>query len=444
MRSNQVLGFAAVLAFAATAPFGGGASARSLQSIYSFCQPQNCIDGKMPMGGVILDSSDNIYGTTSIGGAHNHGVIFELVANGDKTAWSYSLLYSFCGKSSCTDGDSPQGSLIQDVNGTLYGVTSGGGKNAHGTIFTLAPNKQHTSWKFKSLFSFCPNGSCSTTGGGPTVKLTYAGEASGVPYDGTSPLYGTTEGGGAHGSGVAYSLAPGKKNKWKQTVIHDFCSLDNCGDGDLPTGELSFDANGSLYGVTFFSGGQNAGNVYRLAPKHKNWVFTDLFDFQGTSPSPTGLSATGGMIFDSAGNLYGTTSNGGPEFNGVLYKLTPDGKQYTQTILYNFCSLSNCADGGDPYFSTLVMDSTGVLFGTGRSGGNSDFFSQPAGVIYSFDPSVSQEKVIYKFCGDTGCKDGAHPSNVVMDAAGNLFGTTLQGGRFGGSEGAGTVFMLKN
>ena len=438
----------ALTALTATGPFADGASARTIQTIYSFCQPQNCIDGKMPEGGLLIDASENLFGTTAVGGAHDHGVIFELVANGDKTDWAYSLLHSFCGQSNCTDGSSPQGSLIRDVNGALYGVTSGGGKNGHGIIFALTPNNHQTAWKFSVLFSFCPNDNCSTTGDAPDTKLTYAGEASGVPYDGTSPLYGTTEAGGAHGGGVAYSLTPGKKNRWKEQVMHNFCSNSGgtgCLDGDVPAGELVVDAAGSLYGVTFFNGGQNGGNVYRLTKKSKDWSFADIFDFQGTSPSPTGLGATGGLIFDSAGNIYGNTSNGGSGFDGVIYQLTPGGgKQYTQTVLYNFCSQSGCTDGGQPYQSTLVVNATGVLSGTGHAGGNSDFFGQPAGVIYQFDPSISQEKVIYKFCSDTNCKDGSHPNNVVMDADGNLFGTTLQGGHFGGSEGAGTIFVLRN
>ena len=184
MRDNLGLGFAAVLAltaFGATGPFRSNASARAIQTIYSFCQPQNCVDGKMPEGGLVMDTSENLFGTTAAGGAHDHGVIFELVANGDKTDWSYGLLYSFCSKSNCTDGESPQGSLIQDVTGTLYGVTSGGGKNAHGTVFTLTPNKHQTAWKYNVLFSFCPSGDCRTTGDAPDTKLNYAGEASGVP-----------------------------------------------------------------------------------------------------------------------------------------------------------------------------------------------------------------------------------------------------------------------
>jgi len=183
MRGNLYLGVAALVtltAFGAAGPLGGSASARAIQSIYSFCQPQNCIDGKMPMGGIVIDASENLYGTTAVGGAHDHGVIFELVANEDKSDWSYSLLYSFCGQSSCTDGDGPQGSLIQDVNGALYGVTSGGGNDGHGTIFALTPNASRTKWKYKTLFSFCPNKNCSRTGDAPDTKLSYIGEAGGV------------------------------------------------------------------------------------------------------------------------------------------------------------------------------------------------------------------------------------------------------------------------
>jgi uncharacterized repeat protein (TIGR03803 family) len=437
---------AALCAAASAAAPWSGTEAYTLKTIYSFCQPQNCVDGSWPQGGLLMDSAQNLYGTTTAGGASNQGVIFELVASADKKSWSYARLYSFCAKANCSDGAAPQSSLIQDTNGDLYGVATQGGSKGQGMVFELVPNKPHTAWKLLTLYNFCLKASCAD-GSQATTKLTYAGESSGLAYDGTSPLYGVTGTGGKTNSGIAYVLTR-VKNHYHQKVLYNFCAQvdSSCGDSQNPR-EPYLDASGDLFGVTCCGGPpEQGGSAWELHPAaHGKFKEQTIFAFNGDSPSPTGLRPQSGLMQDASGLLYGVTSNGGSNggsvYRGVLYSLKLNGKSpATQTVLYDFCSIDQCPDGQTPH-STPVMDSTGRLFGTTFQGGNlNDQGHFGAGVIYSFKGTYS---VIYAFCPQSGCVDGSYPSNVIMDPAGNLFGTTQSGGKFGGIGGQGTVFELK-
>jgi uncharacterized repeat protein (TIGR03803 family) len=138
---------------------------------------------------------------------------------------------------------------------------------------------------------------------------------------------------------------------------------------------------------------------------------------------------------DGAGNLYGTTSAGGGTFGGVVFKLAPDG---TETVLYSFCSQSGCADGSDPE-AGLIMDGAGNLYGTTYSGGSAGFAGR--GVVFRLAPDGT-ETVLYSFCSQSNCADGSYPeAGLIMDGAGNLYGTTVSGGSTSGA-GPGVVFMV--
>ena len=277
--------------------------------LYDFCGVPNCTNGAEPEGPLLRDAAGNIFGTVMDGaGSAGGGGVYELTPSGD--TWTEQVIYALCTASACPYGSAPVSGVIMDTASDLYGTTTYQGINDGGTVFELIPNKSKTKWKAKLLFAFCSDGTCAD--GYIPNALTYAGQASGALYDGTSPLYGTTIEGGANDGGVAFMLvppAPGKK-KWKEKTIHDFCSpntTDNCTD-------------------------------------------------DGATPQA-------GMIIDGAGNLYGTTKAAGLHRAGAIFEIKPKRNSWTEKVLYNFCSQPGCADGGGST-SPLLMDAQGNLLGS--------------------------------------------------------------------------------
>ena len=274
------------------------------------------------------------------------------------------------------------------------------------------------------LYSFCAQGGGNCTDG----AIPYAG----VVLDQKGNLYGTTAYGGAHnngtsydaGCGVAFKLTP----KGKETVLHTFCSRSGCTDGANPYAGVVLDQKGNLYGTTYNGGNlQNGGVAFKLTPKGKETV---LHTFCSQSDCTDGANPSG-IVFDQKGNLYGTTSGGGAYGGGVVFRLTPEGKE---TVLYNFCARTNCVDGGNPT-AGLVIDQRGNLYGTTSLGGayGSGYCSDVqygCGVVFKLTPEGT-ETVLHSFCAQGGenCTDGAGPyAGVVLDQKGNLYGTTEGGG----------------
>ena len=268
------------------------------------------------------------------------------------------------------------------------------------------------------------------------ASLTYAGAASGVPYDGTSPLYGVAEFGGANAGGVAFSLKPAQKGPWTEHVLYEFCSQANCADGVDPAQELLFDAGGNLYGVANGGIANDTGVVFKLSPSQvgKRWTQTVLHAFCSLANCMDGKAPSGGVIMDGAGSLFGVTLFGGNMNQwcrgglgcGVLYKIAPDG---TQTVLYSFCANGQCPDGDMPS-GKLTMDAAGNIVGTTFSGGE-----HQDGIAYRFDGSLH---VVHSFCLKSGCPDGIEPFDGVNPAEdGSYFGTAG-----GGAHGLGIVFNL--
>jgi uncharacterized repeat protein (TIGR03803 family) len=246
-------------------------------------------DGANPSGALIADKKGNLYGMTTAGGAHSDGTVFKLTPSGSET-----VLYSFAGGS---DGIDPVGSLIADKNGNFFGATGFGGPNGEGTVFKLATNGTES-----VLYAFT---------GGADGGQPYAG----VVADKAGNLYGTTYYGGIGGfSGVVYKVAP----NGTETVLHAFCSLENCDDGYLPEAGLIIDKKGNLYGTTSQGGGFNPGGdgtVFKVSPSGKETVL-HAFDFQagdGVFPNTALLLANG--------YFYGATTNGGADSVGTVYKL---------------------------------------------------------------------------------------------------------------------------
>jgi uncharacterized repeat protein (TIGR03803 family) len=275
------------------------------------------------------------------------GAVFKLSppANALSTTlgnWTETVLYTFSG----SDGQSPNGPLVYDQAGNLYGTTAYGGAYGGGTVFELTPSLG--SWTESVLYS----------------QLRRVLESSrGVIFDKNGDLYGTTFGGGAYGDGTVFQLTP-SENGWTKTILHSFHSAS---DGAGPWSNLVFDRAGNLYGTAYEGGRNGAGTIFELTPSGGDWAFTVIHDFDyGFYPSS--------LTIDAAGNLYGTAV-------AVLYKLAPSGGSWTFTLLHSF---TGDGDGGQPTGS-LQFDSQGNLWGTTGDGGIGSCFSGGGcGVIYKY------------------------------------------------------------
>ena len=358
--------------------------------LYSFCTQTNCADGSNPFAGVISDAKGNLYGTTSGGGVYGHGVVFKVNPVGKET-----VLYSFTGGA---DGADPYAGVISDGKGNLYGTTFLGGPSGAGVVFTVSPEGKET-----VIYSFCRQANCADGKQPP----------SGVISDGNGNLYGTTWGGGASNEGVVFKVSP----KGEETVLYSFTGG---ADGANPYAGVISDGQGNLYGTTFLGGPSGAGVVFTVSPEGKETV---VCSFTGGAD---GANPYAGVISDAKGNLYGTTSGGGASSSGVVFEVSPKGEE---TVLYSFCTQTNCADGAHPQAGGLIFDAKGNLYGTTAGGG-----AWSSGVVFEVSPK-GQETVLYSF---TDGIDGAGPlGGVIFDAKGNFYGTTS-----GSYSGYGVVFKL--
>lgn len=262
--------------------------------------------------------------------------------------------------------------------------------------------------------------------------------AAGLIFDSKGALYGTTRNGGVNLNptiGTVFKLTPpATGTQWKEAVLYAFTSS---ADGRFPEARLTFDASGStLYGTTSEGGSSSSrGTVFKLTPPPAGktlWTKTELYNFQGGSD---GANPKAGLIRDSNGALYGTTS-GYTSGRGTVFKLTPPatGTLWKETVLYSF----DGTHGADP--SGLVFDSAkSALYGTTYTGG-----ANGTGTVFKLTPPATgtlwKETVLYSFLGVVSRIDGSNPSaGLTFDASGVLYGTTFGGG----TGGKGTVFKLK-
>jgi len=365
---------------------------------------------------------------------------------------SETVLHTFTGGN---DGAYPFAGLIVDTKGNFYSTTVSGGPYGSGTVFKLKPDGTES-----VLYSFTgesdgnqPQGGLimdtknnlygtTSIGGtddrGAVFKLTPKGKET-VLYsftggsDGANPfahlimdtkgnLYGTAVGGGAgNNSGAVFKLAP----DGTETVLYSFCLQQNCADGALPYAPLIADSNGNFYGTTVTGGNNNSGVVFKVTPKGKETV---LYSFCAQQNCADGEGPLADLLMDSSGNLYGTTAKGGGAADdGTVFELAPDG---TETVLYSFCTRKNCADGATPNASYLIMDGSGNLYSTTELGGK---YSN--GTVFELAPDGT-ETVLHAFAGGN---DGANPDAGLIDKKGILYGTTF----YGGADGYGTVFKIK-
>lgn len=368
-------------------------------------------DGFAPEATLVFDSSGNLYGTTIAGGTACEppgcGVVFELSpSNG---SWNESLLNNFNGN----DGSSSVAPLVFDSHGNLYGSAKSGGSAGNGTVFEPIPGG-NGAWTEMVLHSF--------TGGSDGSQ-----PLSGITLDTSGHLYGTASAGGLNGGGVAFSTGGG--NLPGASVLHSFGGGADC---SQPSGSLASDASGNLYGTTQAGGAYQLGCVFELVrdPLSGDWTETVLYSFDG----PDGANPYGGVIRDAAGNLYGTTYDGGADGVGTVFKLTNSNGSWSESVLHSFTT--GTGDGGNPY-SGLTFDPHGNLYGTTNSGGPGEH-----GTVFRLTPMPTgqwSETILYGF---TGRLDGGWPvGGVVLDSAGNIYGTTDMGGT-GGIENGGVVFEI--
>jgi uncharacterized repeat protein (TIGR03803 family) len=317
--------------------------------LYSF----NGQDGAEPFASLIFDAKGNLYGTTAGGGASGDGAVFELISS--KGKWTEKTLYSFNGQ----DGNEPEGGVILDAKGNLYGTTTLGGTYGDGTVFELTPS--NGKWTEKVLHSFNPNG-----------KDALFPEA-GLISDSSGNLYGTTYGGGANGAGTVFELTPSSKGAWTAKVLHSF-NL-NGKDGIVPEAALIFDAKGNLYGTTTAGGTHDEGTAFELTSSNGKWAEKVLYSFDHSG----GSVLYAGVTFDAKGNLYGSTYVGGTYSYGTVFELTPaTGGKWTEQVLHSFDP-----NTGDGLLSTagIVFDKSGNLYGTTYEGGASG-----NGIVFEITP----------------------------------------------------------
>jgi uncharacterized repeat protein (TIGR03803 family) len=378
-----------------------------------------------PAGGLISDALGNLYGTTLNGGTGANcdpelcGVVFELSPTVEG-GWKAKILHSFTVLT--PDGWAPVAGLIFDHAGNLYGTTVMGGTYGQGTVFELSLMK-NGSWTEKILHNF-GHGEDGTE------------PATGLILDAAGNLYGTTSAGGIYdslntASGIVFKLTK-MCGGWTEEILHNFGHGEDVGG---PAGSLIFDASGNLYGAT-------SATVFELTSE-ANGTWTEKILHKFGSIDHDGAVPVGSLIFDASGNLYGTTQQGGLSStpgDGTVFELSPSGSgAWEETILHNFQGIPT--DGWRP-LGGVIFDTSGNLYGTTFFGGTPEICPRQTGcgTVFELTPAgggVWNETILHKF--QDSPTDGAGPdAGLILDASGNLFGTTAGGGK----QGKGTVFEI--
>jgi uncharacterized repeat protein (TIGR03803 family) len=393
------------------------AQAQSFQVLHAFMGQG---DGASPEAGLIMDRAGRLYGTTSGGFvSQNADTAFKLVGGG--SGWVFYTLYEF---SSQSDEIGP-GQLTFGPDGNLYGPAIAGGDGSCnndtgcGAIFRLQPPPNHCTaflcyWTHTALYNF--------------IDISDGFAPSAIAFDAAGNIYGTTIYGGSdacsgEGCGSIFKLTP-SGGGWTKTILYSFQAAD---DGKWPSGAILFDAASNLYG-TAEGGAANHGVVYELSPSNGAWTYTVLHTFEGSDGS-----GPGGLIADSTGNLYGTTGVGGSGDDGTVFELAHPGN-WTFESLYSF---TNSRMGTQPA-AGLVFDAAGNLYGSLGTGGANDL-----GAIFKLSLSNSGwvQADLHDFSEPDGYNPNG---SLIFDSRGSLYGTASEGGFTGGQcyIGCGTIWEL--
>lgn len=368
--------------------------------------------------GLRPDGADGFYGATIAGGENGQGTIFQLSPGVD--GWTETVLYNFKGGSG--DGASPAWMLVTDSAGNIYGVALGGGNGygidgapGCGVVFELS--RSSSGWSEKVIHFF----SCTGTPGPPSSPLT-------IDWDGN--LYGEA-GGGISSNGTVFELSR-TSTGWS---AHTLYSFKGANDGIDPSGGLILDGRGNLYGTTVEGGVANDGTVFELQHATDNrWTESILYTFQSATD---GMSPEAALVMDRAGNLYGTALSGG-DINcgdgygcGEVFELSHSGDDaWSKTALYVF---AGAPDGHAP-LAALTLDEAGDLFGTTMNGGESN-----TGALFELQRNSGgsfKESILYSFDNGDG---GGYPSNPLTLVDGILFSTAS-----GGEDAGGVAFSFRD
>ncbi|HTT83444.1 MAG TPA: choice-of-anchor tandem repeat GloVer-containing protein, partial [Rhizomicrobium sp.] len=354
------------------------AAARTEKVVYSFA---GGTDGAGPAASLI-DVNGTLYGTTGNGGGTGCsgggcGSVFAL----DPKTGAERVIYSFCSQQDCTDGELPEASLI-NVEGTLYGTTLDGGSGCSwcGTVFAVDPQTGTE----RVLHSFGV-----TDGSAPYAGLIHVNDK----------LYGTTAEGGTSSAGTLFAI---DLKTAKLNVLYDFCREENCTDGAAPLANL-INVDGVLYGTTSGGGAGGGacgcGTVFAFDPQTGAEKVIHSFAITGDGEVPRS------DLTDVNGTLYGTTIVGGTYGRGTVFSL--DLATGAESVVYSFCAQQNCTDGAQPETGLVNVD--GTLYSTTSAGGNPGCNDSGCGTVFSLNTTTGVESVLYPFCSQRLCRDGALP-----------------------------------
>ena len=402
-RFFRLIGGAAILLIALC---GSGVKASTTEVLYSFAGED---DGEYADTDVAIDAAGNLYGTSVLGGEFGGGTVWQLSPVGG--GWVHTVLYSFTGGA---DGGEPYKGVTLDAAGNLYGtaVTGGSGSCEGGCGVTYKLTKSGDSWTQAVIHAFTGG----DDGSGPGAR---------VAVDNRGNVYGMTPTGGANGLGTIYALHPKSNGDWALRVIHTFTGGSDGSSGSA--GKLLL-RGGHVYGAATTGGANGSGVVFEMRPTRSGeWDFKTLYSFKG---APDGVFPYGALLFDAAGNLYGTTYYGGTSGLGTVYQLSPNGPgEWSETVLYSF----KAGRDGNSSISNLVSDAAGNLYGTTSEGGLG------SGTIFKLTLDASgtwTERIPHRF---QGSPDGAFPyAGMVGDGAGIFYGATVHGG----DDGDGAIYRF--
>jgi len=389
-----------VLAIVFVLPPGGSASPK-FKVLHRF----GGTDGAGLWGSLAFDKKGDLYGTAAGGGTHNAGTVFELMPHSDGR-WTEAILHNFCSLPHCADGSLPFSNVVLDDRGDLYGTT---------TFEAFEMTAGSNGWSFNVLDN--------------------QGSRAGLTLDDAGKVYGNI-GPGEYDNGAVTELVPGAGG-WTQSYLYSFCAKSGCPDGAIPVSGVVFDGSGNLYGTTEYGGtgqlgGLGGGTAYQL--KHNSdgtWQHVTLHNFPAFRGDGVYLYA--GLVLDRSGNLYGATAQGGSGDCGTVFKLTHGAKGWKETLVHDF---THPKDGCGP--NGVTFDQAGNLYGTTVSGGAGDC-SGGCGVVFKLTPN-SGGKWNYSLLHRFNDYDGALPdAGVIFDQKGNLYGTTELGG---GGHSVGVVFEI--
>jgi uncharacterized repeat protein (TIGR03803 family) len=376
-------------------------------------------DGGNPAGSLVQGLDGNLYGTTYDGGNAFDTCAGSTCGTVFKISPSGVLttLYSFCSLANCADGGGPAGPLVLATDGNFYGITEFGGTGAG----CYAANACGTVFKItpsgtlSTIYNWCSQPNCADGAYGEFPEAGTFVQAT----DGS--FYGANDSGGAAGAGTAFKLT----SSGSLTTLHTFCSQTNCTDGANPTGGVTQAADGNFYGTTYSGGAIGVGTVYKITP---TGALTILHSFCSQTDCTDGAYPSGPVTQATDGHIYGTTTFGGANINsaacqdqgvsycGTIFEITRSG---ALTTVYSFCSLANCADGASPEYR-LVQANDGNLYGStvGGDGGSNQY-----GVtLFKLTPA-GKLTTLYSF--NTAFQN---PEALFQATSGIFYGVTAEGG----------------